>query len=69
MTPLAHRIVKELTLPMKRRTFNGRGGLLKKHRFYDVWLAAIGRADFADAAEAKDVYHKAKGLFAGHVYA
>lgn len=30
MTPLAHRIVKELTLPLKDRTFNDAGGLLKK---------------------------------------
>lgn len=30
MTPLAHRIVKELTLPLKDRTFNDPVGLLKK---------------------------------------
>ena len=29
MTPLAHRIVKELTLPMKRRTFKDGCNLLK----------------------------------------
>lgn len=30
MTPLAHRIVKELTLPIKDRTFNDRCGLVKR---------------------------------------
>lgn len=29
MTPLAHRIVKELTLPIKKRTFRDNAGLLK----------------------------------------
>lgn len=30
MTPLAHRIVKEMTLPVKSRTFDDRCGLLKR---------------------------------------
>ena len=30
MTPLAHRITKELTLPLKRRTFDDRAGLLPR---------------------------------------
>lgn len=30
MTPLAHRIVKELTLPVKRRTFVDRAGILRR---------------------------------------
>lgn len=30
MTPLAHRIVKELTLPVKARTFDDRAGLLNR---------------------------------------
>ena len=30
MTPLAHRIVRELTLPLKERTFDDRNGLLRQ---------------------------------------
>jgi hypothetical protein len=32
MTPLAYRIVKDMTLPVKRRTFQDRGGLLPQFR-------------------------------------
>lgn len=30
MTPLARRITNELTLPLKRRTFNDRAGVLRE---------------------------------------
>lgn len=39
------------------------------HDFYGSWLRDTGVADFANAAEALDVYNRAKAQFAGHVYA
>ena len=31
------------------------------HRYYDTWLKTEVQKDFVDAAQAKNVYHKAKG--------
>lgn len=39
------------------------------HGFYGTWLRDNGVSDFADAAQASDVYNRAKAQFAGHVYA
>lgn len=48
MTPLAHRITKELTLPVKRRTFDDRAGLLRRmddvHCFEVSEVVGLARA-------------------------
>lgn len=52
MTPLAHRIVKELTLPLAKRTFNDQCGLLGRmddiHCFDATEVIEIAK-DFSDA--------------------
>jgi hypothetical protein len=53
MTPLAHRIVKELTLPIKDRTFNDQCGLLK--RMDDIHCFDISEAFEAVCSLSSDV--------------
>jgi len=65
MTPLAHRIVKELTLPKKERTFNDQAGLLS--RMDDIHCFECTEvfdfiADLAESSGAKSVPRQHIGL-------